>query len=143
MVAKLLDSVFGRFKKQKNNEENSAAREVAVTREPEVKAYLAVAGEIDRMIAESEVMGLKKLEQEHLISYSLGNRKLININKHGSPPRTYFLFSGANQLAKEMDVKGLRPLTKNEAKQKGYGPAKAIYTGDDPEVIRNMVKSVK
>ncbi|MEW5952562.1 MAG: hypothetical protein AB1815_02225 [Bacillota bacterium] len=142
MVAKLLDSVFGRFRKRTVNE-GTATREIAAAREPEVKAYLAVSGEIDRMIAEGEIMGWKKMEQEHLIIYSLGNRKMININKHGSPPRTCFLFSGANQLAKEMEVKGLRPLSKNEAKQKGYGPAKAIYTGDDPEVIRNMVKSVK
>ena len=143
MVKKLLDSIFGRFKKQPE-QGAEVVRETAVAVEkPEVQAYLAVTDEIDRMIVEGEVPGLKKLLTAHIISYSMGNRKMININKHGDPPRTYFLFSGANQLAKEMNSQGLRPLSRNEAKQKGYGPAKAVYTGVDPEIIRNMVKTIR
>lgn len=142
MVKKLLDSLFGRFKKQPEQRGEAVRETAAALDQPEVQAYLAITEEIDKMIAEGEVLGMKKLIQAHIISYSMGNRKVININKHGDPPRTYFLFSGANQLAKEMNSPGLRPLSRNEAKQKGYGPAKAVYTGTDLEVIRNMVKTI-
>lgn len=142
MVKKLLDSILGRFKKQPEQGGEAARETAAALDKTEVQAYLVVTDEIDRMIAEGEIPGLKKLMHAHIISYTMGNRKVININKHGDPPRTFFLFSGANQLARQINSQGLRPISRNEAKQKSYGPAKAVYTGTDPEVIRSMVKAI-
>lgn len=142
MVKKLLDSLLGRFKKQPEQGGEAARETAAAVDITEVQAYLKVTDEIDRLIAEGEIPGLKKLMHTHIISYTMGKRKVVNINRHGDPPRTYFLFSGANQLAKQMNSEGLRPISRNEAKQKGYGPAKAVYTGTDPEVIRSILKTI-
>jgi len=70
----------------------------------------------------------------------LGDKKILHITKNADPPRTFFLYPGANRAARGMDVPGLRVVSKNEAKQKKYGPIKAVYTGIDTNVVKDMLK---
>lgn len=144
MLPKLISSLIDKFKGK--NEDAPATAKVVIKHEPtpeEKVQYIKIVEEIDRMISSGEIMGVKKKELGHCISYYLGNKKVCDINKDLHPPRTYFLFSGANHLARELKAEGLRPLTKNEAKQKGYGHVKALYSGTDLEIIRSMVLAIK
>lgn len=142
-MVSLINSIIGRFKGNK---------EVAATSEPREKKRPApvqdskaslIVEQIDHMIKSGEIINIKKKEQGLNVTYYLGDKKVINISKAGDPPKTIFMFSGANHAAREMNVTGLRALSKNEARSKGYGPAKALYTGTDPEVIKNMIAAIK
>lgn len=130
-----LNSLLGKFKKQ-----NITTSSPVTTEEKKTPPlYITLVEEFDRMIEEGQFQNFTKQESAHLITYIRGNRKILSINKNSNPPRTYFLFSGANQRAKELAREELRPVSKNEAKQKRYGPAKALYTGTDVEVLRSML----
>lgn len=142
MSINLLDSFMKKFKKNSNAGDHSPQKEQEIPKKKDTPAYIELVAEIDRMISEEEICRLFKQESLNMVSYSNGKRKIININKNSDPPRTYFLFSGANHRAKELAVKGLRPVSKNEAKQKRYGPVKALYTGYDAKVVRSMLQGV-
>jgi len=140
MSFNLLEIFKRKVKKDKDN--SPPKTEEKTTGEKAVPAYLKLVAEIDRMISEEKICRLSKQENPNMITYFNGKRKILNINKNSDPPRTYFLFSGANHKAKELAVEGLRPVSKNEAKQKRYGPAKALYTGSDAGIIRTMLEKV-
>lgn len=142
MVSNFINSILGRFR---GNKEVVATREVQERRPapPRDNQFAKIVDEIDRMINCGEIINIKKKEQGLNVTYYMGDKKVINISKTGHPPKTIFLFAGANHVARDMNITGLRALSKNEARSKGYGPAKALYAGTDPEVIRSMVKSIK
>lgn len=142
MVSSFINSIFGRFKGNKEVATAGAAPEHRPAPRT-LNQFARIVEEIDRMIAGGEIINIKKKEQGLSVIYYMGDKKVINISKTGDPPKTIFLFAGANHVARELNISGLRALSKNEARSKGYGPAKALYTGTDPEVIRNMVKSIK
>ncbi len=102
-------------------------------------AFLQIVSVIDAMVEEG-VTRLRKVEDRYAVIYLLGDKKILHIPKNVDPPRTFFLYSGANRVAKGMDVPGLRVVSKNEAKQKKYGPIKAVYTGINTEVVKDMLK---
>ncbi|KJS18220.1 MAG: hypothetical protein VR69_01215 [Peptococcaceae bacterium BRH_c4b] len=144
MVKNIISSIIGRFTGQR--EVAATADTTTAPRRPAPRKdndYMKIVDEIDRMINSGEVLNIRKKEQGMNVFYYLGDKKIINISKTGEPTRTIFLFSGANHLARDLNTSGLRAINKNEARSKGYGSAKALYTGTDPEVIRNMVKAAK
>jgi len=102
-------------------------------------AFLKIVAVIDAMV-EDGFTRLKKVEDNYAVIYLLGDRKILHITKNVDPPRTFFLYSGANRVARELDVPGLRVVSKNEAKQKKYGPVKAVYTGISTDVVQDMLK---
>ncbi|GBF34575.1 hypothetical protein DCCM_3694 [Desulfocucumis palustris] len=143
MVKSLFNSIIGKFK---GNSEVAAAADTAEVRRPAPKKdndYKKIVDEIDRMISVGEVLNIRKKEQGLNVYYYLGEKKIIDVCKTGQPTKTIFLFSGANHLAREMNASGLKAINKNEARSKGYGPAKALYTGTDPEIIKNMLKAAR
>lgn len=152
----LWQAIIGKFKKKKDDHE---PKNVAVTTKSEKSArettdrtniaavknnrYQEIVTLIDRIIKEEEMTLLRKREQNQMTSYYIGNRKVFIVLKGSDPPRVLFLYSGAAQAAKELNARGLRPVSRNEARQKGFIHAKAVYTGSDPEVLRTMIKAVK
>ncbi len=138
-----LFNLFSKKQKKDDNSPQEAATGAVQENGGAGKApYVELVTAIDGMINEQEICRLSKQENPNMVTYLSGSRKILNINKNTDPPRTYFLFSGANHRAKELGVEGLRAVSKNEAKSKGYGPAKALYVGSDPEVIRSMLEKV-
>ncbi len=120
---------------QKSKEQINKAVAPSVTRE----AFLKIVAVIDDMV-ENGITRLKKVEDNYAVIYLQGDKKILHITKNISPPHTFFLYSGANRVAREMDVPGLRVISKNEAKQKKYGSIKAVYTGINTDVIKDMLK---
>ncbi|MTI84879.1 MAG: hypothetical protein FH756_13515 [Firmicutes bacterium] len=145
MSVNLLDLFKRKVKKEKSEPDNpqGLAQATGSKNVAPAPAYGELVEEIDRMVNEKEVCPLSKLENKNMVTYLCGKRKILNINKNSEPPRTYFLFSGADHQAKELAAQGLRPISKNEAKQKRYGPVKALYAGNDPKVIKSMLEKVK
>lgn len=140
----LMDLFMKRFKKEKKTSDAPHSKIPEESREKTSRPrYVKLVEEIDRMVEEGEICRLSKQEGPKMITYFDGKRKIMNINKNSDPPRTYFLFSGARHKARELDAEGLRPVSKNEAKQKRYGPVKALYTGSDPQIIKSMLKGLK
>lgn len=140
-------NLFNLFSKKQKKDDNSPQESATGAVEKnggagKSPAYVELVTAIDSMIDGQEIGRLSKQENLNMVTYLSGSRKILNINKNTDPPRTYFLFSGANHRAKELGVEGLRAVSKNEAKSKGYGPAKALYVGSDPEVIRSMLEKV-
>lgn len=118
--------------------EKETINEAAPT-EAKNDAFLQIVAVIDAMV-EGGVTRLRKLEDRYAVIYLLGDKKVLHIIKNVNPPRTFFLYSGAKRVAKEIDVPGLRVVSKNEAKQKKYGPIKAVYTGINTDIIKDMLK---
>lgn len=139
----IFKSVVNKFKPSKNSGEHSPQKKQNIPKEKVIPPCTKLVAEIDRMIDDEEIYRLSKQEGPNMITYYDGKRKIININKKSDPPRTYFLFSGANHKAKELAAAGLRPVSKNEAKQKRYGPVKAMYTGHDAQIISSMLAKDK
>ncbi len=108
---------------------------------PSVKsdAFLKIVAVIDGMVEEG-ITRLKKVEDNYAVIYLQGDKKILHITKNVDPPHTFFLYSGANRVAREMDAPGLRVVSKNEAKQKKYGSVKAVYTGINTDVVKDMLK---
>lgn len=151
----LWQAIIGKFKKKKNlqghqnvattKSEKPARENPDRTNTVVIKnsRYQEVVALIDRIIKEEEITLLRKREQNQMTSYYIGNRKVFIVLKGSDPPRVLFLYSGAAQTAKELNARGLRPVSRNEARQKGFIHAKAVYTGSDPEVLRTMIKAAK
>jgi len=121
---------------QKSEKQNKQANTPSVSNND---AFLKIVAVIDTMIEEG-ITRLKKVEDSYAVIYLLGDKKILHITKNVDPPRTFFLYSGANRVAREMDVPGLRVVSKNEAKQKKYGPVKAVYTGSNTDVVQDMLR---
>lgn len=98
---------------------------------------------LDELAASNQVINLHKKDTGGTVSYYIGERKILYIIKDMEPPRTVFLFSRADSLAREMGARGLRALSRNEAKSRGYGSAKAVYTGTDAAVVVQMVQGLR
>ncbi|MGQ9558144.1 MAG: hypothetical protein ACUVTU_09345 [Desulfurispora sp.] len=98
---------------------------------------------LDELAASNQVLNLHKKDVGGTVSYYIGERKILYIIKDLEPPRTVFLFSRADSLAREMGARGLKALSRNEAKSRGYGSAKAVYTGTDAAVVVQMVQSLR
>lgn len=96
------------------------AKETAADTTRNTNAFLTIVAVIDDMVAQGETR-LKKMEDNYAVIYMLGDKKILHITKNADPPRTFFLYSGANRIARGMDVPGLRVVSKNEAKQKNMG----------------------
>lgn len=136
----LLASIFGRFKGQEKRPSPAEALKSAPAAEKKT-IFMKIITEIDSLIDTGELPGVYKKEDNYLVSYYLGDRRICNVNKLTDPPKTCFYFSGANLKARELNRPGLRAISRNEARQKGYGHAKAMYSGTDTEIILSMVKS--
>jgi hypothetical protein len=144
MAKSIINSIIDRFKGHK--EVAATEDKTAMSQRPAPRKdneYKIIMDEIDSMINSGKILNIRKKEQGQNVLYYLGDKKIINISKTGQPTRTIFLFSGANHAARELNASGLRAINKNEARSKGYGPAKALYTGTDLEIIRNMIKAVR
>ncbi|OAT85608.1 hypothetical protein [Desulfotomaculum copahuensis] len=134
-----LSSILSRFKGQ---ERKPACVDVVKSAPAEKKTlFMKIVADIDNLITAGELPGVCKKEDNYLVSYYLGDRRICNVNKLTDPPRTCFYYSGANLKARELNRPGLKAISRNEARQKGYGHAKAIYSGRDTEIILSMVKS--
>ncbi|WP_347491133.1 hypothetical protein [Desulfoscipio sp. XC116] len=117
-------------------------KETTATAVKDADAFLKIVDVIDDMVTQGETR-LKKMEDDYAVIYMLGDRKILHITKNADPPRTFFLYSGANRAARGMDVPGLRVISKNEAKQKKYGSVKAVYTGTNADVVKDMLKKME
>lgn len=115
------------------------AKDTVSAPERNTDAFLKIVALVDEMVDQGETK-LKKTEDNYAVIYMAGNKKVLHITKNIDPPRTFFLYPGANRVARNMDVPGLRVISKNEARQKKYGPIKAVYTGSDTNVVKDMLK---
>ncbi len=136
-MATLINNLLSRVGlAQKPTKETQKA---VVSSEVKSDAFLQIVSVIDAMVEEG-VARLRKVEDNYAVIYLLGDKKILHITKNTDPPHTFFLYSGANRVAKAMDAPGLRVVSKNEAKQKKYGSIKAVYTGINTDVIKDMLK---
>jgi len=141
-LANFLNSLFNRFKGQEKKSTGAPSVQTAARVKKEFH-YGKIVEAIDELISSGAFPGLQKKEDTYLISYYAGTRRICDVNKCTDPPRTCFFYSGANLKARELDRPGLRALSRNEARQKGYGHAKAIYSGTDTETVLNMLRGAR
>lgn len=99
---------------------------------------------IDKLIEEGKVKKFDKDESlETYVKYSLNGKKMFNVDKKGHKDGwVYFHFENAYTLAKQLNIDFLYPISKQEAQQYHLGRARAVYKGQNFEIIKKMIKHI-
>lgn len=108
-----------------------------------MKKYIPIVYAIDELIKEGKISRFEKEELQTYVKYSLCGRKMFNVDRNGSKDGwVYFHFDNADIVAKQINDENLFPISREEAMEKHLGRAKAVYKGQNFEVIKKMLLSI-